>query len=280
MTLSALQDMMRLLARQLTMIRIVRYGVLGLLLAGFLGASFTTQEWARQTTVLVSVAALVAWVILLIGTTRLTREVQTGSLLLSTGQLDEAEVWLKRAIERFSLSIQGKIYACMELASLFVRQERYVEVAAVCRTVLRQPLKRLRHVFVSARLMLADSLLELNQLNEAYEAIRPVYDEELSLHDRMRLLPIELRYALAVDRPDTAVESLEEKVRIAELLDSRQAALVHALLAEACRRRNLSDKQAFFTKRAKLYHDLEPLSKRFSVITPLLEGTTGASENT
>jgi len=82
----------------------------------------------------------------------------------------------------------------------------------------------------------------------------------------MKLLPIQLRYELAADYPAAAAQSLPEKLQIAELLDSPRAALVHALLAEACRRNHMPAQQAFLAERAWLYHDLDQLAPRYPVI--------------
>jgi hypothetical protein len=107
-------------------------------------------------------------------------------------------------------------------------------------------------------------------VDAAYDAMRPVYDTQLSLSDRMKLLPVQLRYELAADHSSASVNALAEKVRVAELLDSSQAALVHAMLAEACRRESMPDQQAFLLKRARLYHDLEPLAEQYALITPIV----------
>ena len=117
--------------------------------------------------------------------------------------------------------------------------------------------------------MLADSLLTLDREAEAYEAMRPMYDLPLSLADRMKMLPLQLRYESAGSPDGLAVESLAEKVRIAELLDSQQAALVHAMLAEACRRQSMSAQSDFLLRRARLYADLEPARRAISGSRPI-----------
>jgi hypothetical protein len=264
-----LRETLRTVRRQLAVIRWARWCAMGLLFASFLAAVALPNDSARNAAMLLGIGAMVTWVGLMVNSARVSREIQAGSLLASAGQFADAEVWLKRAVLRMSLSVNAKLLGCAELASLLFRQEQHADVVELCRELLRQPMSRVRNLLVSVRLMLADSLLHLNHVQEAYEAMRPVYDDDLSLTERMRLLPIQLRYELAANHSSSAVKALAEKLQIAELLESPQAALVHALLAEACRRENMPDQQRFLSARAWLYHDLDALVDRYQQISPI-----------
>lgn len=201
---------------------------------------------------------------------KLTRALHAGSVLLATGQLDDAEHWLRQAATGFSLSARLQLAAGQSLATVYFQRDRHDWVIALCRELLDHRLLRsLSHVWVATRLMLADSLLALDRVGEAYEALRPVYDATLSLTDRLKLLPLQLRYELAAEHPESAVDAMGEKIQLAEILDARRAALVHALLAEACRRREMAREQAYLTERARLYHDLEPLAEDYAVLQPI-----------
>ena len=79
------------------------------------------------------------------------------------------------------------------------------------------------------------------------------------MSQRLALLPIELRYALETNHTRHAVQNLGEKLKYAELLDSAEAAWVHAMLAEACRREGMTAQAEFLQRRAALYHDLDDL---------------------
>jgi len=203
----------------------------------------------------------------------LTRQVQAAAIMLSLGKLDDAEVWLKRGLTKFTLSRRAKITAAHLLATLLMQRGQYEDVVAVCRALLRQRLERLRQTWVDARLILADALLLLGRLREAYEALMPVYGLPLPLEAKLKLLPIQLRYELAAGHPASSVSALPEKVRIAELMDPANAALTHALLAEACRRENRPAERDFLAERARLYHDLEPLAQRHPIINPIASST-------
>ena len=269
MSTDGLATLLRALRRQLTMIRVVRVAGLLLFAAAILWAAGRPEPANRHMLLFTAAAAMLAAIMLLFHSARLAQEVRTASVLLRTGQLDDAEAWLRRAIERFALSRQAKLLAGQQLASLFSRRDAHSQVVAICQELLRHPARRLRNVWINTRLLLADSLLMLDRVNEAYEALRPLYDSPLSLADRTRLLPIQLRYELASGHAASAVQALAEKVRIAELLDSPRAALVHALLAEACRRQAMPEQHGFLAERARLYHDLGPLAKRYTAIAPI-----------
>ena len=271
------EDLARVLGtfrRQMAMLRVLRFTAAALLV---LAVAVLPQIEAIPTQAMLAVllGGLILIGLLGIHSFRLAREVQAGGVLMSIGKLDDAEVWLRRGLIRFGLSGRAKIMAARLLASLLHQRGAYEEAAAVCRTLLGQPLKRLREVAVEARLLLADSLLLLGRLGEAHEALTPVYGLPLSLEARIRLLPIQLRYELAAGHAALAASALKEKVRIATLMDSPRAALTHALLAEACRQRDMPAERDFLAERARLYHDLEALAREYPVIGPIATGVGG-----
>ncbi|MHC4443486.1 MAG: hypothetical protein ACYTF1_03840 [Planctomycetota bacterium] len=271
MKTETLANILRNFRLQMFMVNAFRLAIILALLAVIIWTNYLPEQQGKLVMLITVGAAVLTWVFIIIGSARTARELQAGTALLGMGQLDDAQVWLIKAVENFSLSVKGKIVACQQLAVLFMKQQAYEEVVTVCRTILSQRLHRLQSVWVNTRIMLADSLLYLNRVQEAYEAMRPVYDATLSLADRLKLLPVQLRYELATDRADSSVVSLKEKIQIAELLDSAGAALVHALLAEACRRRDMTAESNFLIQRARLYHDLDKLVQQHGSIAPVVE---------
>lgn len=269
MSPSQIEHLLRTFRRQIRIIRMVRLLLVLGTAAAVLWAVQLPRADSKRLLFAIVIGTLVVWVMMMISSARVARYLQTAGALLSIGQLEDAEVWLRRVLERFSLSARTKMMACQQFASLFFRRDDHHNVVRVCTELLGQRVKRLHGVWVNTRLMMADSLLMLDRVPEAYDAMRPVYDCPLSLADRMKLLPVQLRYELAADHATAAVQALPEKLQIAELLDSPRAALVHALLAEACRRTNMPEQQAFLTRRAWLYHDLSELVTRYPIIAPI-----------
>jgi hypothetical protein len=272
-----LESLLRLFRRQVRTIRVFRVLLLAGTAAAVLWATQLPSPDNKRAMFAIFIGTLVIWALIIINSARVARYVQTAGALLSIGQLDDAEVWLRRVLERFSLSARTKILACQQFASLFFRRDDHPSVVIICSELLKHRLTRLHSIWLNTRLMMADSLLMLDRVPEAYDAMRPVYDAPLSLSDRMKLLPIQLRYELAADHASASVEALPDKLRIAELLDSARAALVHALLAEACRRNNMAEQQAFLTERAWLYHDLDQLASRYPLIAPIAAARPAAA---
>jgi len=271
-----LDNLLRRFHRRVNHIGVIRtLGVLAVVLLA-VWSTWEPAQFDRRMAALLIGGVLLGWIVLALVTVHLARMLQMARILLGTGQTDNARVWLGRVMTGMSLSSRIQLVACQHLASSFYSKDAHHEVVLICRELLRHRLGRLKNVAVNARLMLADSLLMLDRLAEAYEAIRPVYDLPLSLADRMKLLPIQLRYELRSGQPALAVESLPEKVRIAELLESPQAALVHAMLAKACRRRAMPAQSVFLLRRARLYADLEPLARRYSVIADITSADSSA----
>jgi len=264
-----LDNLLRRFRRRIVLIGTIR--VLGLLSFIFLVAwSLRPPPFMdRRVPTLIVGGVLLLWLILALASVNQSRTLQMARVLLGTGQTDNARMWLSRVMTGLSLSPRNQLIACHHLASLFAYRQSHQEVIAICTELLRHHLGRLRHIVVNTRLMLAESLLSLDRVGEAYEAMRPVYDLPLTLADRMKLLPVQLWYELQAGQAISSVESLPEKVRIAELLDSQQAALVHAMLAEACRQRAMPAESEFLLRRARLYADLEPIVDRYRILAPV-----------
>ncbi len=260
--------LLRRFSRQMLMLRVLYWLMMVVVFVLVIGVSGADRVTTGHL-ILVAIGLPIVIVAAASISLSLTRQVQAAAILMNLGKLDDAEVWIKRTLTGFSLSRRAKVTAAQLLASLMMLRGRHEAVVAICRALLHQPLNRLRHVWVEARLLLADALLLLGRLGEAHEALIPVYGVPLSLGVRMKLLPIQLRYELAAGHSGSAVAALPEKVRIAELMDSTNAALTHALLAEACRRENRVAEQDYLAERARLYGDLPPLAERHPVISPI-----------
>lgn len=275
MSTTQIETVTRVFRRNIRLAQALRIMVL-LAMGGLLFRSLVLPgDGGRTMFLLVALGGLMLWMAFLLRSVRLLREIQAGNLLIAIGRLDDAEARISRMLKRFSLSARGQFMLLQQLAGLLFHRDRYQDVVLICRELLRNGIGRIQGLGLNTRLLLADCLLLLGDVNEAYKAIRPVYDLPLTLSERMKLLPIQLRYELAAGHTAAAAQELVEKVQVAELLDSPHAALVHALLAEACRRESRTSQQAYLAERARLYHDLQPLAEKYPVIRPLLgSGTT------
>src|SRR5688572_10340184 len=102
------------------------------------------------------------------------------SALIAAGQYDEAERVIDQALRSFSLFRAVKLQTLHHLALLRHAQRRWRESALLCRALLRQRLGALQGLSKPSRLMLADAMLELNDLPGAYEALAGLCTQRLA----------------------------------------------------------------------------------------------------
>ena len=256
--------------RDLRLLQILRWGYFVGLLVVIVVAQLIRGPWANPLVMGTLLAFAALWFALAAWSTRRAQAVQLGSALVAAGELETASSILIDAMATFTMIPSVKLTACQQLATVAQRQGDHQATVRLGRALLRQPLRRARWLSTQCRLVVADSLLTLNESAQAYDVFRPVYDVPLSLADRLALLPIQLRYELETGHAESAVRALGEKVRLAELLDAPKAALVHALLAEACHRQNQSDQCGYLAERAALYHDPELIARSYPIVAPVL----------
>lgn len=210
-----------------------------------------------------------AWVALMFFSIRQARASNQAMAFIASGRLDLAEERLRGALQQFSFFRNGLLLACHNLAVVAHGRQCYPAAAELCEGVLslhkgiRKGLSR--GIGRTCRILLADCRLFLGDAASALRAIEPISldDPVLNLSEQLLFLPVELRCRIAQADYAGATANLPWKLRRAELLDSPKAALVHALLAEACRRTGQSETAAFLQGRAELYHDLDELEDQY-----------------
>jgi len=255
--------------RQMVLVRLFQVGALACFALGMAGLIILSAELTRRAIFVGLLLLVLCWIWLTLRSVRVMRQVRAGGMLLSIGRVEDAETWLRNGMNTFSLSPADKLMAGHLFGLALARRGAHDEVIELCRTLLRQRPARHGRLGIEIRLLLADSLLRLGRLDETGQVLRHLEDTPLPLELRMKHLPITLRYYLETDEPQQITGSLKEKLRIAELLDAPQAALAHALLAEACRRTGMARQQAFLGARAAVYHDLQPLAEAWPLIAPI-----------
>ncbi len=252
---------------RMRMARLLRWCLSLALVTGFASLYILEGPYHRWA-VAVSLIMVALWFILAIQSIQVVRAARTGSLLLAEGKHQEATQHLVETLKRVSPLRADKILACHYLAVAAHLRQEYREAIAICRELLAHRFGPLRSLVNGTKLILADSLLMVSDADSAGQIVRAMKHQGLSLNDQLTLLPIELRYYLIADRGAEIVEALQEKVRLAELLDSTASATVHALLAEGCRRMDMEPEHSYLLKRAHLLADLDPIIAK---LNPLLK---------
>lgn len=266
MTAREAHELVASLRRQFLLNGLARAAILILLGAGVLTASLrAVSEPQRQASWGVATCAGAAWIALMIFSVRQARSANQASAFIASGRLDLAEEQLRNALRQFTFFRDGKLLACHNLAVVAHGRKCYAAAAELCEGVLALHSGISRRIVRTCRILLADCRLFLGDAVAALRAIEPLslQDPNLSLAEQLLLLPIEVRCRMARGEYENASAVLPWKVRRAELLDSPKAALVHALLAEACRRTGQPREADFLQRRAELYHDLDELAEQY-----------------
>jgi hypothetical protein len=289
MTLAEAKTVVRTLRRHFFLASVARVALLTLVLAGLLGAAVRSQiDETAQALWSASMFGALVWVTLTMLSARQVRAANQASAYISSGQLELAEEHLKNALGLFSLYRGGKLLACHNLAVIAHSRKDYQAAAELCDCILAVSGGISRSLGRLCRILLADCRLFLGDLQPALRAIAPLSLREppggagpndgadtgrprrardsLSLSEQLLLLPVQLRCQIEAGDFIRAVESLPWKVRLAELLDSPRAALVHVLLSMACGGLGDVATSRFLRVRAGLYHDLGELATEYPVV--------------
>ncbi|MCC6424887.1 MAG: hypothetical protein IT447_15550 [Phycisphaerales bacterium] len=175
--------------------------------------------------------------------------------LIAMGDFDEAERQIEEALRSFSIFRAAKLMSLHHLAMLRHAQRRWQESAMLAKAVLRQRLGALRGLSRSMRLILADSLLEMDDTHGAYQAISGLYNERLALGEAMNLQLVQLDYLWRIRAWQEMFHNVAAKVQLAELMPTGGAARSQALMALAARKVGREDWTAWLMERAQLLVD-------------------------
>jgi hypothetical protein len=203
----------------------------------------------------------VAWLMLNTKGVRGARLAAASPSLISSGRFEEAEEHIDEVLRGFSISRTPKLLSLHHLAVLRHAQRRWQESAVLCKTLLGQNLgPALQGISRPARLILADSLLELGDARGAQETLSGMQPQDLSLAESMNLLSVQLDYQARLGAWDEMLANLMAKVQLAEIMQARGAARVQALLALAARKGNRPELSDWLRSRAELLTDFNELA--------------------
>jgi methylmalonyl-CoA mutase N-terminal domain/subunit len=194
---------------------------------------------------------------------------QQGGFARGRVQFEQAEEVIDRSLRMFSLFAATRILALHHLAMLRHAQRRWAESAALCRAVLAQRLGRVRGLSKSARLMLADSLLEINDLAGAHAALAGLYSERLALGEAINLLVVQFDYLWRVGAWAQMMAQPSTTVQLAELMPTKQSARTQALLALAARKTGREEWAQWLRRRVELLVDVRELAAERPVLWEL-----------
>lgn len=264
----------------------VSMGLRILLTAGIVAGIAATPFYSAQSTLLnllwmTSAFCGVAWVSLSVLSLRQFRAANQAVAYLSSGRLDLAESQFISAVHQFSLYRQSKLTACHNLAVVIHGKGDFEAAANLCDGVVSWRRKPVKPIGWTSRLLLADCRLSLGDPSAARKALAPLSmdDPTITLDEQLMLLAIDTRCKVTSGDDAGALADLPRKLKLAELLDSPRAAIVHLLLSAACRRTGEAKWAAFLQRRAELYHDMNELMEDHPGLRNLASPTTSADNN-
>src|SRR5687767_1800008 len=173
------------------------------------------------------------WLVLSYRSVRGSRIAADSPSLIAAGQFDTAERRIGEALRAFSLFRTVKLLTLHHLAMLRHAQRRWPETALLCRALLRQRLGPASGLGRSTQLILADALLEMNDLRGAHESLSRLYAHRLSLGEALTLLGVQLDYLARIGAWAPMLHALPTRVQMAELMPTAGAAQSQALLGLA-----------------------------------------------
>jgi hypothetical protein len=145
-----------------------------------------------------------------------------------------------------------KLLTLHHLAALRHAQKRFADAALLCRALLSHKKVEPAGIGRSTRLILADSLLEMNDLPGVGECLVRLYDHRLSLGEAMSMLLVQLDYESRLGAWPQMMGGVMTKVSLSELMPTAKAARAQALLALAARRTGREDWASWLRRRVEL----------------------------
>jgi hypothetical protein len=181
------------------------------------------------------------------------------AMIDSSPELAEQEI--ASSLRRRPLHKPVRLMLYHRLAVLRHRQEQFSEVAAICRAVLARRSGAVKQVQAHLLLMMTESHLAINDLWGAYQALSELWRLPLGLTESLQRLALQTRYLVECGYDQHALEGLERKVPLIELMPAAQCGALHAILALAARRAQRHTLSEWLWRRAQLLCTPEQLAQ-------------------
>jgi hypothetical protein len=215
----------------------------------------------------------VVWLLLSYNSAKTSRISSDSPALIAAGEYEQAERQIEEAMSTFSLFRVVKLQALHHLALLRHAQKRFRESAALCHAVLSHRLGAAAAPLAKpSRLLLADAMLELDDVRGAYDALSGLYGQRLSLAEVLKLLAAQLDYESRVGAWGRMTHEVMTKVQLAELMPAAAAARTQALLALASRKTGREDFCVWLMARAALLAEPAALVAQRPLLAELWPG--------
>lgn len=200
------------------------------------------------------------WIVLAINGVRETKAAMEWQGLIASGQLDEAEKQIERRINGFGVLRSVKLMSLHQLAVVKLGQKQWGDALKLSRALTSYRAGKQQSLHRAGLLVMAGAAVNEGAYPDAYVAMSELRRMPLTLDEQLSLLPAEVMYCARLGEWRSAMDNLQAKLRLVELLPASLAAPVEAWLALAAKRCNRLDWSAYLKQRAELL--VEPAQLR------------------
>lgn len=198
---------------------------------------------------------------------RAHRDLTRTSVLIENHQFEEAEKSLLGLTSFFMFHRAPRLGMLQNLASLRYAQKQYSEASVLidellCHQKIDSNLRR------SLLLMRAECALEMNDLSSAHAALSAV-SADMPVRDRLKFLELQVDYCVRVAAWRSVMESLPQKIELAELMSAWSAGRVQAMMALSALKTGHEDWACWLKRRAELLNDVQSLIRSRPVLQEL-----------
>jgi hypothetical protein len=228
-----------------------------------------TAMFFRFDSILVLMILGAVWVTLGLQSMRSSRLIADSPVLIAAGQYQAAEEHIAGALRSFSIFRMVKLLSLHHLAALRHAQSRWPEAAELCRALLSERKVSAAGLGKSTRLILADSLLEMGDLNGVGACVGELYQQRLSLGEALSLMLVQLDYESRLSAWPAMMHGVATKAGLTELMPTSKSARAQALLALAANKIGRGDWESWLRQRVELLVDPTELVARRPILKEL-----------
>lgn len=198
-----------------------------------------------------TVLVVVVWIWMGTTTRRAAdRLMRATALLEHDGEL--TETYLADGMRRRPVGRSIRLLLYHRLAVLRHRQGQFFEVGVIAQSLLAYPLRSVEHIRTHLLLLLAESQLRVGNPTTAHGAMQQLHKRNLQLVESLQLLALQTQYEVSLGYHTDALNNLDEKIRLAEIMPGPQCGALHAMLATAANRTQRQTLADWLQRRAEL----------------------------
>lgn len=244
--------------RAILLVRRWRWIALFLRVGLVLGLGAAIYAYEKGGGFIVVAGMFVVWTIVSSLNARTRRLAFDAGQHIAAGEFDLAEDRLTQSLTSFTLAGSTKQFGLHQLAMLRHAQARWSDAAALARAFLSSRTTAAAND-IPSRLVLAESLLEMGDLDGVERMVRELGSYRLNLRQTLVLTQLRLDVLARRGKFASAFQNPYATLGLVELMPASVSARCHAILALAAKRVGDSTWWHWLANRARLLGDVDAL---------------------